>query len=196
MQAPADETAPDLALARAAASGDRAALRSVLELVGPSVLAAARSVLGGGHPDVEDVAQEALLGIVKALPSFRGGSSLVHFARRVAVRRAIDGLRNAARARRRSAELDESQAAASEPTMLERKHAMWRRLLAELPAAQAEALVLRAVEGHSIEEIAALSDTPIETVRSRLRLAKAALRERIASDPAFADVIGGDDDRA
>jgi RNA polymerase sigma-70 factor (ECF subfamily) len=75
--------------------------------------------------------------------------------------------------------------------MVERRQHKWRALLTELPPPQAEALVLRAVEGFTLEEIAQLTGVPIETVRSRLRLAKAALRDRIANDATLADLLGG-----
>ena len=51
-----------------------------------------------------------------------------------------------------------------------------------LPKAQAEALLLRAVVGLSVSEIAADAGCPEETIRSRLRLAKNALRSRIDGD--------------
>ena len=47
---------------------------------------------------------------------------------------------------------------------------------------------MRAIEGYSIEEIADIARVPHETIRSRVRLAKAALRERIARDSSFADL--------
>ena len=63
-----------------------------------------------------------------------------------------------------------------------------RTLLGELPEAQAEAMVLRLALGYSIEEIAGISSAPINTVRSRLRLAKDALRSRIEADPRWAEL--------
>jgi RNA polymerase sigma-70 factor (ECF subfamily) len=42
--------------------------------------------------------------------------------------------------------------------------------------------------GHSIEEISTITQTPFNTVRSRLRLAKEALRQRIEAEPAWAEL--------
>jgi RNA polymerase sigma-70 factor (ECF subfamily) len=42
--------------------------------------------------------------------------------------------------------------------------------------------------GYSVEEIARATSTPPETVRSRLRLAKNTLRQRIVTEPALAEV--------
>lgn len=189
--------APEQALAQAARSNDRAATKQVLALVAPGVLASVRSVVGPSHPDLEDLVQEALIAVVRALPSFRGDSSLVHFAKQIAVRRAIDGLRGTIRERKRRDSLPPVCESTTPPTLLERRQRLWRELLAELPPAQAEVLALRAIDGYSIEELAELTGAPLETVRSRLRLAKATLRERIAREPALADLITeGDHDAA
>ncbi len=48
--------------------------------------------------------------------------------------------------------------------------------------------MLRVVYGHSIEEISTLTRTPFNTVRSRLRLAKEALRQRIEAEPQWAEL--------
>jgi RNA polymerase sigma-70 factor (ECF subfamily) len=42
--------------------------------------------------------------------------------------------------------------------------------------------------GHSIEEIAVITNAPVNTVRSRLRLAKEALRSRVEADPRWAEL--------
>jgi RNA polymerase sigma factor (sigma-70 family) len=186
-----------LSLVSSASKGDRAANREVLLLVGPAVLATVRSIVGAAHPDVDDLVQESLLAVVRALPNFRGESSLVHFAKQIATKRAIDGLRATIRARRKAGPLEEaSEIATDAPSCVDRRKDCWRELLADLPDTQAEALALRAVEGHSIEEIAAMTRAPVETVRSRLRLAKATLRERISNEAAFADLQEDLHDRA
>jgi RNA polymerase sigma factor (sigma-70 family) len=193
---------PLVALAEAAALGDAAATRSLLEAVGPAVLAVARAVLGRADRDLEDVVQESLVGVVKALPTFRGESSFVHFARSVALRRALDQRRS--RARRGAAlelELDDEVLAAPEASpdqaaLAARRRTVLRQLLGELPAEQAEAFAQRVLFGFSNDEIAAQMSAPLETVRSRLRLAKAALRERIQNDPMLLELLETDDDDA
>lgn len=52
-----------------------------------------------------------------------------------------------------------------------------RTILAELPAAQVEVLVLMEVEGYTREETAEMLGIPAGTVASRLRLARAAFRK-------------------
>jgi RNA polymerase sigma-70 factor (ECF subfamily) len=66
-----------------------------------------------------------------------------------------------------------------------------RELLARLPEPQAEALALHCVMGCTVAEIAATSRVSIETVRSRLRLAKHALRHQMQTNPVLHEIVGG-----
>ena len=148
-----------------------------------------RRVLGGSDPDVEDVFQESLMALVKALPVFRGECSTRHFACRIATLTALKARR------RKHAGIQEVLAAYDEEPADSADQHDWalascrrqtlRRLLDDLPGVQAEALVLHYVAGLTVEEIAGALGAAVETVRSRLRLAKAALRERIATDPSM-----------
>jgi RNA polymerase sigma-70 factor (ECF subfamily) len=183
----------DRTLVEAAVRGDREAARAVLRLVAPTVLATVRRIIGKHHPDVDDTVQEALLAIVRALPTFRGESSLVHFANRIATRRGIDCVRALVRSRRLTTSSLDREESEQSPMLRERRRQQWRELLGQLPIAQAEALALRAVEGYSFEEISEMTRVPLDTVRSRVRLAKTALRERIERTPALADLVNGED---
>jgi RNA polymerase sigma-70 factor (ECF subfamily) len=53
-------------------------------------------------------------------------------------------------------------------------------------------MVMRLALGYSVEEIATITCAPINTVRSRLRLAKDALRSRIEADPKWAELWGNE----
>jgi len=48
-------------------------------------------------------------------------------------------------------------------------------------------LALRVMLGWSLEDVAQATGAPLNTVRSRVRLAKEALRRRIEADPSLAD---------
>ena len=48
---------------------------------------------------------------------------------------------------------------------------------------------MRIVLGCSLEEVAAQSGVPLNTVRSRIRLAKERLKGRIEADPALLDAL-------
>ena len=64
-----------------------------------------------------------------------------------------------------------------------------RELLATLPANLAEVLALHVVLGHTVPEIAESSGVPLETVRSRLRLAKQALRKRVLNNQKLREAV-------
>ena len=54
------------------------------------------------------------------------------------------------------------------------------RVLGKLPREQAEALMLRFVHDVSANEIASLCDVPLDTIKTRLKRGKTALRRRLA----------------
>ncbi|MEQ9325210.1 MAG: sigma factor-like helix-turn-helix DNA-binding protein, partial [Polyangiaceae bacterium] len=64
-----------------------------------------------------------------------------------------------------------------------------RELLEDLTSGLRETLALRVVLGCSLAEIAESTEVPLNTVRSRLRLAKEAMRRRIEADPALARAL-------
>jgi RNA polymerase sigma factor (sigma-70 family) len=178
-----------------AQQGELEARNQVVAELAPGVLRALTALLGRTHPDLEDLAQDVLIAVIAALPDFRGESTLLHFAVRIAARKSV-----LVRRRSRSVlgwlegfwrgehPLRQPHATAHEELRADRQRALLRLLLSELPDAQAEALLLRVVCGHSIEEISSITQTPFNTVRSRLRLAKEALRQRIEAEPSWAEL--------
>jgi RNA polymerase sigma-70 factor (ECF subfamily) len=184
----ADELQP---LVQPAARGDADASRTLLAIVGPPMLRATRRVLGREHPEVEDVVQEAAYALLKALDRFRGECTVLHFACRIAVQTAMNARRRLAAEKRAGAIIDAaepdaigSDAWSPDRALSARDSAeLLRDLVATLPEAQAEVLALHTMVGYTVSEIADSCGVPLETVRSRLRLAKQALRERVASDP-------------
>ena len=186
---------PLLALARRAATGDDAATAELVRAIAPRIVGAVRAVLGPVHADVDDATQLALIGFVQALPAFRGDCDPVSYGRVIAVRAAI-AARKRARTHALRCDDDTETDRIEEPrpspgeqaTATQRKHIL-RGLLAELPSEQAEALALRIVFGHSFEEVASLTGVPLNTVRSRMRLAKERLRTRIEGDASLLEAL-------
>jgi RNA polymerase sigma-70 factor, ECF subfamily len=178
-------------LARTAAAGDVRATRRLLEVVAPRVARTVRAVMGARHPEVEDAAQLALIGFIQALPSFRGECDPSQFAARIAVRTA-GAVRRRSRSRLGAVDLavdvDALEAPPEEMEAARRKEFI-RGLLDGLPEEQAEVLVLRIMLGWALKDIATTSGAPLNTVRSRLRLAKEALRRRIADDPVLTEAL-------
>lgn len=188
--------APDLLapLAVSAAEGDVVAARKLLEALAPRMLGVARGILGPSDPDVDDAAQEALVAVLRALPGFRGECTVLHYATRIAVRCCMVIRRRGRREREvteQAAEssADEVVAQAGEPVVAARRRDEIRELLSTLPEPQAETLALRVVMGLSMHEVAVATSVPLNTVRSRLRLAKEALRKRIEANPALLEIL-------
>jgi RNA polymerase sigma-70 factor (ECF subfamily) len=73
-----------------------------------------------------------------------------------------------------------------------RRRAALRRLLSELPELQAEVLALHTVLGYTVEETAAVTGAPLNTVRSRLRAALSALRQAVLADSARLELVRED----
>lgn len=192
---PGSQATP-MALARAAAQGDSAATGHLLRVLAPRLGRVVRAVLGGGHPDLDDAIQQSLIGLVQALPAFRGDCEPLGYATIIAVRTAV-----ATRKRSRTdqsrredgieADLMEGhQPSPGEEAAATHRKELLRELLDDLPSEQAEALAMRVVLGWSIKEIATHSGAPLNTVRSRLRLAKEALKNRIEEDPGLVEALG------
>ena len=175
----------------AAREGDRRAEEQLLGALAPRMLAVARGVLGASDADVEDAAQESLVAVFRALPAFRGESHVARFAGRIAVRTCMATRRkqHTRRQRERDAATNPDRPASIPPSPSRQRLAVLRGLLDELPPDQGETLAMRVVLGCSIDEIASATDVPANTARSRLRLAKAKLHDRIARDDTLQELL-------
>jgi RNA polymerase sigma factor (sigma-70 family) len=187
---------PLLELGRRAGGKDRAATRALVLAVGPAMLRAIRMTLGQSKGEAEDVLQEAVEGLLRALPSFRGACTLLHFACRIGVLTALAWRRRLTVRANLTIDVPDAVdvAAGTGPTPADALLATRRRealgaLLDELSPVQAEVLTLHCGLDLSVQEIAASMGCPIETVRSRLRLAKQALRERIGANQDLTDML-------
>lgn len=182
----------ELAAVQRALDGDRVAMRRLVQDVGPSMLRIARTVLGVSASEAEDTLQESLLAFVEALPSFRGECSLKHYGCSIATHVALRTRRRAAARRHESEDACGDLASeAGDPhaqALSRRRTALVLRLLDDLPVEQSAALVMRILLGYSLADVAEASGVPLNTVRSRLRLAKEALRRRIEDDPYAAEL--------
>jgi RNA polymerase sigma-70 factor (ECF subfamily) len=192
-----DQADPLRALASNAVGGDAHASRTLLVALGPALLRVVRAIVGSQYAEVEDVLQEAMVAVHAALPGFRGECSTTRFACRIAVHTAMNASRGAGLRRRLTPLTSPDELAAhagDDPSPAEalgasRRRQALRELLEELPAAQSEVLALHIVLGHSVEETAVSTGVPVNTVRSRLRAALAALRSRLLADDARREVV-------
>lgn len=181
-------------LATRAAAGDLAATQEFLAYVWPTLSRVAAGVLGARHPELDDAVQQSMIALVRALPAFRGECHPAGYASRITLRVALRVRRNVKRDTNRREALeqlspgDEHAHSVNDGASAARRRELLRELLEDLPEEQAEALALRVVMGWSLEEVAQASGAPVNTVRSRVRLAKEALRQRIEALPALAEL--------
>jgi len=171
-------------------------MRRLIVAVGPAMLRVIRTIVGPNVADAEDILQDASEAFLTAIGSFKGRCSVLHFACRVAVFSALAWRRRLALRSARivdDAEIDEwpgeGGLSPAEMVMAVRRREALELLLDDLPPPQAEVLVLHCALDFTVDEIAAAVGRPMETVRSRLRLAKQALRDRIGENAQLAEIL-------
>ncbi len=181
---PLDEPAADAALLARYLAGEARAMDALVERHGALVYGFVRRTLGPGLDEqAQDVAQEAWLRALRGARGFDGRARFTTWLLSIARNACVDAQRARARRGRHEAAPDPpAGSAAFDPgppvvDAVARRElgALVEEGLAALPGAQREALLLR--EGAlSVDEIAALTGVPRDTVKSRVRYALAALR--------------------
>ena len=175
-----DRTA-ERALAREA---EHAALRREFEErlaeCGPLAYRVARGVLRNSA-DAEDVAQEALLRAYRRFERLRDRSRFRAWLVRIAFRLAIDRVRaSKRRATRETRWSRQTRVASTEDAAAANEfQAHLDRAMDELPDKHRLVLLLAAMQGHSMEEVAEMTGLPLGTVKSRLFSARKQLAEKL-----------------
>lgn len=118
----------------------------------------------------EDVAQDAILKAWKALPTFRGDSSLRSWVLRITHNTAISTLRRRREELRDPALLPEQESRSSTEAEAVQHLSIdaFEEALDQLDELSRSIVVLREVEGLTYEEIADLVGVPLPTVKTRL----------------------------
>lgn len=166
--------------------GDRSALEAVFRAHAPGLARLLRRMVGP-TTDVEDLLQETFANAIPAFTTFRGEASIKTWLHRIAIHVAHNHLRRPRH--RREVELVDADAIAREPVapggeqgeIVERLYAY----LDDLDATKRIALLLYAVEEHTVDEIAALMGASRTATRSRIFWARRALMKRMRKDAAF-----------
>lgn len=139
------------------------------------------------HAEVQDVAQEAFIKAYRALANFRGDSAFYTWLYRIAINTAKNHL--VARNRRppsSDVEVEDAEFYAGSEALKDidtPEHSLLRdelqevvdRAIRDLPEDLRTAVTLREMEGLSYEDIAAIMDCPVGTVRSRIFRAREAI---------------------
>jgi RNA polymerase sigma-70 factor (ECF subfamily) len=153
----------------------------------------------GQNRDLEDLLQDAFLEIFRALPSFRGDSSLARWCQTIATRTAYLAI-----SRRKppavELELVEDALADGDPDAARVAHARQaaRRLYSSLERLDPKhriAFALAVIDGLSLAEVAELTESSVVAVKTRVWRARREVMKRAAKDPILssylADLGGG-----
>jgi RNA polymerase sigma-70 factor, ECF subfamily len=171
-------------LAHEAAQADtRREFEERLAECGPLAYRVARGVLRN-TAEAEDVAQEALLRAYRQFDRLRDRTRFRGWLVRIAFRMALDRLRSGKRRELRDTEWSQPEhqpraANAEDLAALSEFQVHLDGALAELPEKLRLVLLLAAMDGHTIDEIAAMLVIPVGTVKSRIFLARKRLAEKL-----------------
>ena len=171
-------------LAHEAAQADtRREFEERLAECGPLAYRVARGVLRNSA-DAEDVAQEALLRAYRRFDRLRDRNRFRAWLVRIAFRLALDRLRSGKRRELRDTLWSQPEqqlptATAEDLAASNEFQARLENALAELPEKFRLVLLLAAMEGHTIEEIAGMLGISTGTVKSRIFYARKQLAEKL-----------------
>ena len=171
-------------LVREAAQADaRREFEERLAECGPLAFRVARGVLRN-TADAEDVAQEALLRAYQSFDRLRDRNRFSGWLVRISFRLALDRLRSAKRRERRDALWSQPAhlprpATAEDVAASNQFQGHLERALEELPEKLRLVLLLSAMDGYTIEEIAGIIGVPVGTVKSRIFIARKKLAEKL-----------------
>jgi RNA polymerase sigma-70 factor, ECF subfamily len=176
----------ELELMREVARGVGAAQRMLATRFVLRVRRASHALMGGS-PYADDAAQLTLVELLRSAPMYRADVDLDRWVDRIIARSVV---RFARAVRRRHPSLDSNHAAATNasdgpvPRTLD-------EFLNRLPVAAREVLVLKHALGHSVEEIAEITQASPSTVRERLLSSRRDLRKLIRRDHEVSAQPGG-----
>ncbi|QBC45784.1 RNA polymerase sigma factor RpoE [Iodobacter fluviatilis] len=152
--------------------------------------------------EIEDVSQESFIKAYRALPSFRGESAFYTWLYRIAINTAKNHLSTLGRRPQLLADYEDEEgesldAAAQIPDYHTPETELSNRQIVstvnavvdELPSELRTAITLREMEGLSYEDIAAVMNCPIGTVRSRIFRAREAIADKLRP---LLDIVGRD----
>ena len=128
------------------------------------------AVLGSWSDDAEDAEQEVLIALSQSLARYKGDAAFGTFVYRLTRNKAIDRLRVLKRHRRMNRELNEVDGGGDplDISIQDEDRKFLYTVLAQLKEEERSLILLKDVEGFSLEEIADLTGFPLGTVKSRL----------------------------
>lgn len=182
--APEVVRAEGLALARRASSGDRTAQRDLFLAQRGSVHHTLFRILGSNR-ELEDLVQDAFFEIFRALPSFRGDSTLTRWCQTIATRVAYLAISRKKPPSVDLALVEDSLGDGKDTRRDAQIREAARRLYAaldRLDPKQRIAFALSTIDGLSMAEVASLTESSIVAVKTRVWRARKDLMKRASKD--------------
>jgi len=169
---------------RRAQTGDPDGYRQLFRLYVHRIHRLVRRLVGS-QSDVDDLVQVIFTEAFRALPSFRGDSAFYTWLGRIAVR---TSLRHARRMRPYAVPLDQAPDEGSgispeRSSDARRALARFDAILASLSQKRRAAFVLHVLQGHSLEEVAAMLDVRVGAVKVRIHDARVEIERLARFDP-------------
>ncbi|HVJ88845.1 MAG TPA: RNA polymerase sigma factor [Labilithrix sp.] len=194
--APKPPAPDDAQLLAAVHSGDEHAAAELHDRLRPRVDATIRALLGPGHSEHDDLAQQSFIELVLSLDRYRGECSLETWAATIAARIVFKFLRRRTTERKifRDAS-DEDFVASPSPASLKRQVVARnlaeriRRHIDQLDTAKAEAFLLHDVCGFDAREVARIAGISEAAAHARIARGRRELHEKLAADPELRDVL-------
>jgi RNA polymerase sigma-70 factor (ECF subfamily) len=167
----------------AGAASTRLEFERRLAECGPLAFRVARAVLRN-DADAEDIAQETLIRAYRKWKDLRDPSRFRAWIVRISFRLALDRWRSAKRRERRESAWALPETRPVPPTaeqiaVSSEFQARLERALEGLPDKSRLVVILSAVQGYTLEEVAALLEIPVGTVKSKLFFARKKLAEKL-----------------
>ncbi len=181
------DKADDARLIERIAAGDAEALGELYDRYGRVAFGMVYRMLPGPEA-AEEVAQDAFHAVWRQARSYRSDRGSVRtWLLAICRNAAIDWRRTKGKRVEREVAIDAAADLLSDARVDERvvtalRAERIRAVVAELPADQRDVLALAFWGGYSQSEIAARTNTPLGTVKSRVRLGMNKLRERLAEE--------------
>lgn len=180
-------------LIEACRKGDRAALETVFKTHSP-YLERVLTRIAGFDEDIEDLLQMTFVAAIRSFSRFRGEASVKTWLTRIAVRIAQEQLRKPERRKRIAFESRANQPfdnATAGPDGVVDTGRKLKRIYYHLNAIAPKkrtAFLLHVVEGHPIDEVAALVGASLTATKSRVFWARRELLARAKKDPILQEI--------
>jgi RNA polymerase sigma factor (sigma-70 family) len=188
----------DAEVMRRIREGDRSAVDELYERFRRPAFALARRILADDAL-AEDVLQEVFLSVWRDPAAFdRGRGSVASWLLAVVHHKAVDAVRREESQRRRQVMAEDELALDAPMATRDVEEEAWSRVVADqvrtalgvLSASQREALTLAYYGGYTQREVAALTGTPLGTVKTRMLAGMRRLRQELGGPPGGA-ALGG-----